>query len=63
MILEFRFCFRFIRVKSTLWKEKRCTEGCLQQNNGILEPFCEQSEQNVSRAGLSEGQWERVIVE
>ena len=28
-----------------------------------MEPFCEQSEQNVSRAGLSEGQWERVIVE
>jgi len=24
------------------------------------EPFCEQSEQNVSRAGLSDGQWERV---
>ena len=28
-----------------------------------MEPFCEQSEQNVSRAGLSEGQWERVIME
>jgi len=28
-----------------------------------MEPFCEQSEQYVSRAGLSEGQWERVIME
>jgi len=27
----------------------------------MMEPFCEQSEQNVSRAGLSDGQWERVI--
>jgi len=27
------------------------------------EPFCEQSEQNVSRAGLSEGLRERVIAD
>jgi len=43
-------------------RNKNSAEGIFWGNNGIVEPFCEQSEQNVSRAGLSEGQWERVTL-